>query len=185
MSTDSVKAALGKTMAGIEKNPNSGKVVFRAVTKLEEDVRCSVQVREFGPMLVDEPPELGGGDRAMNPVELILAALGTCQEIMYAAYASVLDVKLDGVAVDCKGNLDLRGLFDMEETVPAGYSVIKFETSISSAESHEKIRNLVQIVESHCPVLDTLVRPITVQGTISLNGEEIHRHEWKPEAGAA
>lgn len=179
-----IASILGTTIAGIQKNPNSGKVVFRAATKLERNVCCSAQVRDFAPMMVDEPPELGGADQAMNPVELILAALGTCQEIMYAAYASVLDVQLDGVSVDCKGNLDLRGLFGMEETVPSGYSKIRFETNISSPESPDKIRNLVQAVEEHCPVLDTLVRPMTIKGAISLNGEPLHTREWNAQANA-
>lgn len=181
MSQESVKTALAAAIAGIEKNTNAAKVVFRAQTRLEQDVCCSAQVRSFPPMLVDEPPELGGGDAAPNPVELLLVALGTCQEIMYAAYAAVLDVKLDEVTVDCKGSLDLRGLFAMEESVPAGYSTIKFETSIKSSESHEKIRALMMMVEAHCPVLDTLVRPITISGQVSLNGEELHRHTWSPE----
>lgn len=178
MSRESVKTALGQAIAGIEKNKDAAKVVFRVQTRLEEDVRCSATVREFPPLTVDEPAELGGGDQAPNPVELLLVALGTCQEIMYAAYAAVMDIHLDEVTVDCKGNLDLRGLFAMEESVPPGYSSIKFETNIKSPESHEKIRALMMMVEAHCPVLDTLVRPIAISGKVSLNGEELHRHTW-------
>ncbi|MHB9149940.1 MAG: OsmC family protein [Thermoleophilia bacterium] len=178
MSKESVKTALSQAIAGIEKNKDAAKVVFRAQTMWEEDVRCSALVRDFPPMTVDEPAELGGTDKAPNPVELLLVALGTCQEIMYAAYAAVMDIQLDAVNVDCKGNLDLRGLFAMEESVPAGYSSIKFETNIKSEESHEKIRALLMMVEAHCPVLDTLARPIAIAGRVNLNGEELHRHTW-------
>lgn len=108
----------------------------------------------------------------MNPVELVLVALGTCQEIMYAAYAAVMDIKLDSVTVDVKGYLDARGLFGMAE-VPAGYDKIRFETNISSSADAEQIRQLVETVESHCPVLDTLTRSVETTGRSFLNGETI------------
>ena len=172
MSQETLKAALGQTIEGLKANPGASKVVFRADTRLEENVRCSAIVRDFPTMIIDEPPELGGANAGMNPVELILVALGTCQEIMYAAYASVMDIPLDSVNVDVKGYLDLQGLFGMAE-VPAGYSDIRFETSIESTATPEQISQLVQTVESHCPVLDTLSRPISVGGKVTHNGAKL------------
>lgn len=171
MSQESVKAALMQTIAGIQGNPGAAKVVFRAETRLEEDVRCSAQVREFAPIIVDEPPELGGADVAANPVELLLVALGACQEIMYSAYASVMGVQLDGVKVNLRGYLDLRGLFGMDAAVPPGYQKIVFETELESQADTETLMKLVQTVESHCPVMDTLVRAIEVSGSVSVNGQ--------------
>lgn len=60
MSQADVKQALLKTIEGIQSNPEFSKVVFRADTGGQEDVRCSATVCDFVPMTVDEPPELGG-----------------------------------------------------------------------------------------------------------------------------
>jgi len=168
-----LKDALLKTIQGIQNNPDTAKVVFRAETKLVDGVNCTAKVRDFNEMVIDEPPLLGGSDKGMNPIELIAAALGTCQEIMYAAYAAVMDIKLDAVTVDVKGRVDLRGLFGLDESVPAGYSTISYITKISSQEENEKVEQLVQAVESHCPVLDTLVRPISVSGKVFHNETEL------------
>lgn len=168
-----LKETLLKTIEGIQKNPDTAKVVFRAETQLVDGVSCTAKVREFDELIIDEPPALGGVDKGMNPVELIAAALGTCQEIMYAAYASVMDIKLDAVSVDVKGRLDLRGLFGLDTSVPAGYGNISYVTQISSQEDNEKIEKLVKAVESHCPVLDTLERPIPVSGTVFHNETEL------------
>lgn len=173
MSQEALKTALTTTIGAIKDNPAGANLVFKAETKLEENVRCSAKVRDFSPLGVDEPPELGGDNTAMNPVELVLCALGTCQEIMYAAYAAVMDLKLDSVEVEVKGYLDVRGLFAMAE-VAAGYKNIKFETNIRSPEEPEKIRQLVDMVESHCPVLDTITRSIEVSGESYHNGTAIH-----------
>jgi putative redox protein len=171
MSQETVKAALMKSIAAIQGNPGSAKVVFRAETQLEEDVRCSAKVREFAPIIVDEPPDLGGTDAAANPVELLLVALGACQEIMYSAYASVMGVQLNSVKVNLRGYLDLRGLFGMDEAIPPGYQKIIFETQLDSPADMETLKKLVETVESHCPVMDTLVRAIEVSGQVSINGQ--------------
>lgn len=172
MSQEKVKEALQKTIDAITKNPKCSSVVFRADTELVEDVRCAIKVRDFPPLSVDEPVDLGGGNAAMNPVELVLGALGTCQEIMYAAYASVMGITLSKVTVNVKGYLDLKGLFAMDETVPPGFKKICYETLIESPADAEILNKLVAIVESHCPVYDTLKRAVEVTGTVSVNGSK-------------
>ena len=168
-----LKQTLLQTINELSNNPARGQLVFRANTKWIDGVRCSAKVRHFDEVYVDEPAALGGDDRYMNPVELILAALGTCQEIMYAAYASVMDIDLDGINVDVKGNLDIQGLLGLDDNVPAGFSSISYVTNITSAAPNEKIEKLVQQVESHCPVLDILTRPINVTGKILHNSKEM------------
>ncbi|MBI5107813.1 MAG: OsmC family protein [Rhodocyclales bacterium] len=173
MSQQALKEALSKTVQGIQQNPVMSKVVFEAQTALVENVRCTGQVRGFAPIVVDEPPELGGGDKGANPVELLLVSLGSCQEIMYAAMASMMGIKLDEVKVDLKGSLDLKGLFGMDPSVPPGYQKISYETILRSTAPEAELRKLIEAVESHCPVLDTLVRPIEVTGKVTINGAAV------------
>lgn len=160
----------------VSSNPSAAKVVFRATTSLEDDVRCSAKVRDFPVMTIDEPPELGGGDEGMNPVELVLVALGTCQEIMFAAYASFMGIKLDECKVDVKGYLDLRGLLSVDPSVPPGYQKIVYETKITSSSSDSALLQLIEVVESHCPVMDILTRAQTVMGKAIVNGKELHTY---------
>lgn len=173
MSQATVKQALLETIAGIHKDPRSAKVVFRAGSRLEEDVRCSAQIRDFPPLVIDEPPALGGRDAGANPVELVLAALGTCQEIMYAAYASVMDIPLDGVEITARGYLDLHGLLGLDADIPPGYQRVSFDVDIRSSAPDEDLRKLIDTVEAHCPVLDILTRSLPVQGKASVNGRPL------------
>ena len=168
-----VKAALMTAMSGIQENPDAARAEFHAHTQLEEDMRCSAKVREFPPIFVDEPPGLGGSDANANPVERVLVALGTCQEIMYRAYASVMGVPLTSVKVKLRGELDLHGLFGMDSGTPPGYEKIVYETELDSPADSETLRKLVQTVESRCPVLDTLTRPVDVSGSVTINGHPI------------
>jgi putative redox protein len=170
MSQDTVKQALLATIAGINKDPLKAKVVFRAATRLEEDVRCSAQIRDFPSLVIDEPAALGGQDAGANPVELVLAALGTCQEILYSAYASVMDIPIDGVEITSRGYLDLRGLFGLDADIPPGYQRVSFDVDIRSSAPEADLRRLIDTVEAHCPVLDILTRSMPVQGKAKVNG---------------
>jgi uncharacterized OsmC-like protein len=173
VSQEILKEALQNKIAAVQNNPAAARLVFRARTQLIEDVKCSASVRSFPTMLVDEPRDIGGGDEAMNPVELVLVALGTCQEIMYAAYAAVMGIQLDELKIDVRGYLDLRGLFGLDETVPPGYQKITYETTIVSPADAATIQKLIETAEAHCPLLDILKRPQDVSGTITLNGQRL------------
>ncbi len=168
MDQTGLKEAFHKVIDAIKSDPKNASAAFMAKTELVEGVKCRAKVRGFPPMTVDEPPELGGTDAGMNPVELLLVALGTCQEIMYAACAALMGIPLNKVTVNVEGSLDLRGLLAMDDLVPAGYSSISYETTIDSDADDDTLKNLVDMVDAHCPVLDTLTRPIEVSGSVSV-----------------
>jgi putative redox protein len=170
MTQETVKAAMLAAIGRIQSDTSAAKLVFRADTELVEDVKCTAQVRKFPPITIDEPPQLGGGDAGPNPVEAVLVALGTCQEVVYSAYASVMGIKLDRVQCNLRGNLDLRGLFGMDPDIPPGFQKITYEMILESSADRESLQQLVRTVESHCPVLDTLRRPVEVIGSVKING---------------
>jgi len=101
-------------------------------------------------------------------VDNVLAALASCQEIAFAAFAAHLGLELEQVKVNVKGNLDLRGFLALDNSVFPGFQNIEYETTISSNEPEEKIKDLIEIVQKHCPVLDTLVRPVSVTGKVEI-----------------
>jgi putative redox protein len=144
---------------------------FAAATSLGDEYRTSVKIRDFT-LAVDEPPLIGGADTGPTPVELVLAALGTCQEIVFATYARVLGIPLDGVAVNAEGRLDLRGFFGVADVAP-GFQDVTFTVDITSPASAEDIARLVETVNAHCPVLDILQQPVPVHGDVRLNGAPI------------
>jgi putative redox protein len=67
------------TQAALNADPAQAHAVFQAQSRLGDGLNSTVAIRQFS-VGVDEPPGLGGQDAAPNPVEYILAALGSCQE---------------------------------------------------------------------------------------------------------
>lgn len=150
---------------------DSASASFSAETKLVTGFETRARIRQFD-VTVDEPPTLGGTDRGPNPVEVVLAALGTCQEIVYATYARVLGIPLDSVSVQVTGELDPRGFFGVAE-VSAGFRDVSFAVEVQSPADAEDIQRLISTVNAHCPVLDILQRALPVTGSYAHNGRVV------------
>ena len=129
-----LKEIIVETQANLRADAASAKAVFSVDSRQVENVRSEVQIRQFS-LTVDEPPSLGGSDAGPNPVELVLAALATCQEITYRAYATALGVPLDSVSVKLDGVLDLRGFFAVDDSVRSGFTGVQGTVTLKSPAS--------------------------------------------------
>jgi len=109
---------------------------------------------------------LGGADKGPNPVELVLSALGTCQEITYRLYADKMNIPVTGIEVEVLGDVDLRGFFAVDDDVRPGYMGITANVKIESTASDEDITRLKDAVDAHCPVLDIVSNPTPIKTII-------------------
>ena len=141
------------------------KVRYRSISALVDGLRCEAQTRDFK-LTIDERTLLGGTDRGPNPMELILTALGACQEITYRLYADALGIPLDGVVVEVTGDVDLCGFFSVDDEARPGYSGITAEVIIDSPAGDDEIQRLKDAVEAHCPVLDIIGNATPVAVTV-------------------
>jgi len=157
-----LKEIIVETQASLRADAANAKAVFSVDSRQVENLRSEARIRQFA-LTVDEPPTLGGSDAGPNPVELVLAALATCQAIAYRAYATALGVPLDSVSVKPDGVLDLRGFFAVDEQVRSGFTGRAGNGELKSSASREELAKLKEVVDAHCPVLDILRAPVPVE----------------------
>ena len=117
---------------------------------------------------VDEPEVLGGTDLAPNPVQLILASLGSCQAITYQVWAAKLGIALEGVEARVEGDLDLRGFLGVDDCVRPGFTRIRLFVSLRGPEAEERYEELVVAVNRHCPVLDIVANPVPIEREVKI-----------------
>lgn len=157
-----LKEIIAETQANLRADAGNAKTVFSVESRQVENLRSEARIRQFS-LTVDEPPTLGGSDAGPNPVELVLAALATCQEITYRAYATALGIPLESVSVKLDGVLDLRGFFAVDEGVRPGFTGVHGAVTLKSSASQEELAKLKEVVDAHCPVLDILRAPVPVE----------------------
>jgi uncharacterized OsmC-like protein len=159
--TQALRDLIAQTQATYRADPKEALATFESASSLGEGFRSEVALREHR-LVVDEPESLGGADKGPNPVELVLAALGTCQEITYRAYATALGIPLDKVSVKLEGDIDLRGFFAVDESVRPGYQRLRGTVHLESSADDETLEQLRSVVNAHCPVLDIISNPVPV-----------------------
>ena len=156
-----LKDIIVATQADLRDNADHAIATFVANSQQVEGLRSETKIRQFA-LTIDEPPTLGGTDAGPNPVELVLAALASCQEITYRAYATALGIPLESVSVKLEGALDLRGFFAVKDGVRAGFNDVRGTVNLKSSASTADLAKLKEVVDAHCPVLDILRAPVPV-----------------------
>jgi putative redox protein len=134
-------------------NPDNAKLTYKVAGVGVGSVatRISAGKHQF---TVDEPAALAGDDTAASPVEYALAAVISCQVVVYRLYAEQLGIQVDDITINAEGDLDVRGLFGIDETIRPGFSDIRLAVNITGPESQERYDELARTVEARCPVQD-------------------------------
>jgi uncharacterized OsmC-like protein len=133
-------------------------VTNRAYAEMLDGTACAIRVREFPPLISDEPPSRGGQDRGQSPLELLLAALCACTNVTAGRMAEKLRFGYSGLEVHAEGELDTRGRRGLAD-VPVHYRAVRLRVTITTDEPNERVGRLAGLVARYCPV-DTLMRPV-------------------------
>lgn len=130
-------------------------IPFKAVaTKTDVGMQVECESRNFK-IIIDEPPESGGADTGMTPVEAQLCALGACQSIVAAAFAESQNFKFEKFYVEIEGDLDPDGFMGLAD-VPKGFQEIRFTMHFKTDEPQEKCEAFARFIQNTCPIGETL-----------------------------
>jgi uncharacterized OsmC-like protein len=110
----------------------------------------------------------GGTNKASNPIELLLAAFAACIEASFYEFAVHRGIKINSLTVEVEGTLDLKGLFMVDESTKPGFQDLTYTFNIESPDNEDEIRQLAEKVIAHCPVVDSLINPVAVNGSINI-----------------
>lgn len=138
-------------------------MTFKATVKSLGGLAVEAESRGFK-FVLDEPEEMHGTNKGMNPVEALLCSLGACQTILANAFAKGMGIDLQDFKVELEGDLDTDGFMGLSDVRP-GYSEIRFHMYFKSSSPEEKIHEFVEFIEKRCPVSDTLTFGVKVNNT--------------------
>ena len=157
--------AVGSLVQAVAADPAKAQTTWAAHVTWLEGFASAARVRDFAPTPSDEPPTLGGGNTAPNPVEQLLSALGNCLAVGYAANASVAGIPIDALKIDLSGEIDLHVFLGLAEG-HAGFDSITARVTLESPASREQLEVLHAKVKASSPVGHTLAKAIPVDVTL-------------------
>ena len=101
----------------------------------------------WGPIHVEEPPEVGGSGKAPSPLDLAAASLASCEAFMFSMIAGKLGIKFSGVEVEAE--LD----FGLGEGLRRARLIFRVKGG-----SREDAERVVELVRKLCPIYTTIAR---------------------------
>src|SRR5437868_1902435 len=99
--TGSTRSARSCTLASTSRAVGRGP--FTTVTTWQDGARARTTARSFT-IETDEPAPLGGTDAAVDPMELVLAAVGTCLNIGWVTQARKRGIDYRNLQIEVSGN---------------------------------------------------------------------------------
>jgi uncharacterized OsmC-like protein len=96
-------------------------------------------------------------------VEFLLHALAGCVTTTFVLHAMARGIEIRNVSTRLEGDIDLRGLLGIDETVPAGYEEIRIEMAVEADCSEQELDDLLAYAQQHSPVCNTICRPVPVK----------------------
>ncbi len=154
--------AVGALAGKIQDEPAAAATVWQAEVTWKGAFQSEARIRDFAPLQSDEPAGLGGSDTAPNPVEQLLAALGNCLAVGYAANASAAGIAIEDLKINLSGDLDLRTFLGLAEA-NAGYETIQVSVDLTSDATPEQLAQLHDKVVGSSPVGHTLSRAVPLR----------------------
>lgn len=109
-----------------------------------------------------EPPVLLGNNEGANPVEFLLHALAGCVTTTLVLHATARGITIRELSTELEGELDVRGLLGLDETISPGYESIRIKMSVKADCPDEELADLIDYTRQHSPVCNTVCRPVPV-----------------------
>ena len=110
-----------------------------------------------------EPPVLLGNNEGANPVEFLLHALAGCVTTTFVLHATARGISIHDLSTELEGDLDVRGLLGLDDSVSPGYEQIRIRVNVTADCSDEELDDLLAYTQQHSPVCNTLCRPVPVK----------------------
>jgi uncharacterized OsmC-like protein len=116
-------------------------------------------------IIVDSPPTLNGPNEELNPVDILLIALGTCATFICETAAREAGIPLDALDVDVAGDFDPRGICG--EPVESGIQAFRVRINLSGP-NEDQAQFLVESFRKRCPVYGTLSKAAPIEVDVVL-----------------
>ncbi len=122
-------------------------------------------MRKFDAYVIDEPPGALGDDTAPNPVEVVLAALGSCLAVGIQANAVARGWTVQAIEIDLEGDIIISGVWGTGNLSPKplGLHAIRVQTHVEiDGASEAEIDEMINHAINWSPVVNTIRNPVSI-----------------------
>lgn len=123
----------------------------------------------------DEAVSRGGHEEGPSPMRYFLSGLAFCLVGWYAKGSAVVGCDLDGLEVDLRTLLDMRGEHLVDEVPPHPTWIIA-EARVTSPSPAETVLAMIDWGDARCPLGSLVRQAVPIHGRVVHNGAVIRDH---------
>jgi len=145
-------------------DPNASRITIRAKGgQTDAPIACSVDIGR-AIYQAEAHQGVGGAGAGACSGDLLLGALAACAQITCQMVAAAMGIPTERIEVTVDGDLDLRGTLGISRDVPVGFESIRLHFDVTAPKATaEQLRGLREKTEQYCVVMQTLMRPPSLQ----------------------
>ena len=129
------------------------------------------QVAKDFTIRIDEPLELGGTNKFANPQEYLMAAINACMIVTYVNYCALDGIELEELRIETEGDIDLRGLFQLDPAVKAGYNSLSYTIYVKGNGTPAQFEKIHRTVMATSPNYFTCANAIQMKPRLVIGTE--------------
>lgn len=156
-----------RNVKALKLRPAIGQGTATTTVRVRDGLTCDIEDGRWR-LVADEMPGDGGAGEGPDPGVLVRAGLGSCLAMGYVQWAARLEIPIDSVEVTVEADYDARGMFGVDESVPAGWTGVRYTATISSPAPPERVRELVETADRYSPILDDVRRALPVKSELRI-----------------
>jgi uncharacterized OsmC-like protein len=154
-----------QTKEAIRNDPKLGQGTFTTVTEWVDGAVARTTARSFT-IETDEPAPLGGTDQAIDPMELLLAAVGTCLQIGWVTHANRRGIDFRSLRIETKGDYNLQGYMALDPSVPPGYLDISYSVEVDTDADPAVLEEIRLATENGSPVTQNVLQGTPIHSEV-------------------
>lgn len=151
----------------VEADPAAALFSFSAKTTWEGGTVTRTSARDRI-IAADEPEALGGSNSALDPVELLLAALTSCVSIGLVTQAARRGLDFNDFEIEVSGDLDLRGYLGLSDEVRPGYTNLNYTVRLQSDVPEDVLEEIFRTAERTSPMYDNILNGVPISSRLEV-----------------
>jgi uncharacterized OsmC-like protein len=161
----SIADAVASASAYLAEHPDEARYRdSHATAKLDHGLVVSITGPSGETARTDMPTGIGGTASVPSPGWLFRAATASCIAALVGIRAAATGVTLEHVEITVDSESDDRGILGLDPEVPAGALSMRVTARVRARGlTGEGTEALIQWAVDHCPVLDTVRRPVPIE----------------------
>lgn len=148
----------------VREDPDKGRFTFRTETAWQDGSVSRTRARKFE-IETDEPEPLGGMDSAIDPVELLLASVGSCMALGFATQAAKHEMEIKDFRIETEGDIDVRGYLGLPGGRP-GFNNIRYTLKVDTEATEDDLNKIMRLAESSSPMVDNILNGVNIESRL-------------------